>query len=75
MAAFEAMRGRNAALLANHGLIVGGPNVAGAFMIAEQIEFSAQVFYRAKCVGEPTLVPDAEINDLVASMASYGQGH
>lgn len=71
--AFEAMKDRYATLLANHGLIAGGKNIASAFNIAEEIEFCAEVFYRGKCVGEPAILPDEEINGMLESFAAYGQ--
>jgi len=71
--AFEAMKDRFATLLANHGLIAGGKNIASAFNVAEEIEFCAEVFYRSKCVGEPAILPDEEINGMLESFAAYGQ--
>lgn len=71
--AFAAMEGRYATLLANHGLIAGGKNLVYAFNVAEEIEFCAEVYYRAKCVGEPNIVPDDEIRAMLAAFATYGQ--
>jgi L-fuculose-phosphate aldolase len=70
---FEAMQDRYAALMANHGLIAGGKNIASAFTVAEEIEFCAEVFYRAKCVGEPVIVPDEEIYAMLKPFRAYGQ--
>ena len=71
--AFDAMQDRYAALLSNHGLVTGGKNLSSAFTVAEEIEFCAEVFYRAKCVGEPAIVPDKEIQSMLMSFAAYGQ--
>ena len=45
---FEAMKDRNAALMANHGLIAGGKDILNAFNIAEQIEGCAEVYVKAR---------------------------
>lgn len=70
---YEAMVDRNAALLANHGLIAGGKDIAAAFNTAEEIEFCAEVYYKAKCAGEPVIVPDDEIYGMLQGFAAYGQ--
>lgn len=59
--AFKAMKDRHAVLLANHGLLAVATNLPSAFNIAEEIEFCAEMYYRAKCVGEPIILPDAEM--------------
>ncbi len=64
-AAFAAMQDRKAVLLANHGLLAGGQDVANAFNIAEQIELSAEIYYRAKSIGEPVILPEEEMKVLV----------
>lgn len=59
--AFEAMRDRNAVLLANHGLLAVSTDLPNAFNIAEEIEFCAEIYYRTKCVGEPFILSDEEM--------------
>lgn len=59
--AFEAMRERNAVLLANHGLLAVSTDLPNAFNIAEEIEFCAEIYYRTKCVGEPFILSDEEM--------------
>lgn len=71
--AFEAMKDRFAALLANHGLLAGSTDLLNAFHIAEEIEFSAEVFYRAKSIGEPVIIPKKEMKVLVEKFRSYGR--
>ena len=58
-------------LLASHGVLAGGPNIGHAFALAQQIEFCADLYLRAKSVGKPTILSDAEIADVVASFANY----
>jgi len=59
--AFEAMKDRNAVLLANHGLLAVSKDLPNAFNIAEEIEFCAEIYYRSKCVGEPFILSDQEM--------------
>ncbi|MEH7885610.1 L-fuculose-phosphate aldolase [Bacillus sp. JJ1609] len=71
--AFEGMADRRAVLLANHGMIAGAHNIETAFTVAEEIEFSAQIFYQAKAIGEPTLLSEEEMQLLAKKFESYGQ--
>lgn len=63
----------NAVLLANHGLVTVGPNLATAFAVAEEIELVARIYYQAKCIGEPVILPDGEMSRVVEKFAGYGQ--
>lgn len=72
-AAFAAMRDRKAVLLANHGLLAGAHDVANAFAIAEQVELCAEIFYRAKSIGEPVILPEEEMKVLVEKFKRYSQ--
>lgn len=69
--AFEAMRERKAVLLANHGLLAGSHDLDDAFYIAEEIELCAEIYYRAKCIGNPVLIPDEEMERLVEKFKGY----
>lgn len=71
--AFEAMGNRKAVLLANHGLIAVGLNLREAFNVAEEIEFCAEIYYRAKCLGEPIILPDEEMKVILEKFKGYGQ--
>ncbi len=71
---FKAMEGRNAALMANHGLTAGGKDILNAFNIAEQIEGCAEVYVKARTIGTPVLLEDAEMEKMVDIFNnSYGQ--
>lgn len=69
----EAIGEHNAVLMANHGLLAVGPDLPSAFGVAEIIELMAQVYYQAKCIGEPQLLTDAEMDDVLKDFAHYGQ--
>lgn len=71
--AFRAMEDRKAVLLANHGLLAGAKDLKNAFNVAEEIEFCAEVYYRAKSIGEPVILDDAEMAHMDEKFKSYGQ--
>lgn len=63
----------NAVLLANHGLVTVGANLPTAFAAAEEIELVARIYYQAKCIGEPVILPADEMTRVIGKFASYGQ--
>ena len=62
-----------AVLLANHGLVTSGPNMAKAFNLAVNLEFVAEMQWRASCMGTPVVLSDAEMDIVMESFKSYGQ--
>ncbi|MEW8972947.1 MAG: class II aldolase/adducin family protein [Tissierellaceae bacterium] len=71
--AFKSMEDRMAVFLANHGLLVGGKDLPNAFNKVEEIEFCAEIYYRAKSIGEPIVLPDGEMKKMLGLFKSYGQ--
>ncbi len=71
--AFEGMRERFGVLLGNHGLLTGGADIDYAFSAAEELEFVCQVYYRAKCIGEPVILSESDMDAALGKFASYGQ--
>ena len=63
----------NACLLANHGLVAVGNNLATAFATAEEIELVARIYYQAKCIGTPVILPDEEMARVCGKFKTYGQ--
>ena len=73
-AAVEALEGRTAALLANHGTIAFGADLDAAVAATELLEWSATVYWRAAQIGTPRAL-DEEERQAVAEVAiarSYG---
>ena len=68
-----AIGAHNAVLLANHGLVTVGPNLATAFAVAEEIELVARIYYQAKCIGQPVILPEGEMSRVIEKFAVYGQ--
>lgn len=71
--AFEAMKDRYAVFLANHGLLVGAKDLPNAFSKAEEIEFCAEIYCRTKALGEPKVLCDDEVDNLLNLFKGYGQ--
>lgn len=71
--AIKAMENRKAVFLANHGLLAGAIDIKNAFNTAEEIEFCAEIYYRAKSIGEPILLDEKEMKNMLNKFKSYGQ--
>jgi len=65
--------GGRAALLANHGALALGADLAQAATAAELLEFLATVYHHALAVGEPNILPSAEIAVVGERHRRYGQ--
>ncbi|MCW7752514.1 class II aldolase/adducin family protein [Desulfobotulus sp. H1] len=65
------MVGGKALILANHGLVAIGTDLKEAFNIAEEIEFVAGVYLRAKAVGEPVILDEKAMGPVLTKFRSY----
>ncbi len=63
----------NACLMANHGLVTVGNSILPAFAVAEEIELVARLYYQAKCIGQPVILPESEMEIIVEKFKTYGQ--
>ena len=72
-AAYEYMKDRMAVLLANHGLVAGGSSILKAFQVAEEIEFCAEVYVKARSIGTPVLLSEEEMEHMLVRFQDYGQ--
>ena len=71
--AYKAMKDRYAVFLANHGLLTGALDLPNAFNIAEEIEHCAEIYYRAKSIGNPVILDDKEMVKMIKKFQTYGQ--
>lgn len=69
--ALNTMEDRYACLLGNHGLLACGNDIAYAFDVAQQIEFAAELYYRAKAVGQPVLLKEDQIDTVLETFKTY----
>jgi L-fuculose-phosphate aldolase len=72
-AAMQAMQGRKGCLLANHGLLVAGRDLAEAFALAVELEELCEQYWRACQLGDPVLLSATEMADVLKKFQSYGQ--
>lgn len=63
----------NAVLLANHGLIVCGKDIKSAYSLAGNMEYVAELQYRAMCIGSPVILDGAEMKNVMERFKTYGQ--
>lgn len=68
--AVEALQGRGAALIANHGMVAVGPNPDKALHITALVERSAQIVYGARALGAVVPLPD-DVDTGFASIYQY----
>ena len=71
--AIKALEGRNACLLANHGMIVVGPNLKKAMWLAVEVETLAAQYWRALQIREPNILSEAEIDRVIVKFKTHGQ--
>jgi L-fuculose-phosphate aldolase len=72
-AALKALHGRSACLLANHGMIVLGPNLKKAMWLAVEVETLAAQYWRALQIGKPNILTDAQVQTIIEKFKTYGQ--
>lgn len=70
--ALAALEGRNACLLANHGMIVVGASLARAMWLAVELETIARQYYYSLLLGGGVVLSDAEIEDTKTRLTGYG---
>jgi L-fuculose-phosphate aldolase len=71
--ALVALEGRRACLLANHGVAALGANVEEAFSAAEKLEALARMYWQALQAGEPVLLGEAEMAEVLEKFKTYGR--
>jgi L-fuculose-phosphate aldolase len=57
----EALEGRKAALMQNHGAVATGADLAQAVLNAIQLEWFASVYYHARLVGSPSILSEEQL--------------
>lgn len=69
----EAMAGRSAVLMQNHGAICYGSSLHSAYSRALYLEWVCKVWVLAKGIGDPHLLTSDELAVVAAKLGSYGQ--
>jgi L-fuculose-phosphate aldolase len=71
--ALIALKDRKACLLANHGMIAAGADLAETFKITVEVETLSELYLRALQVGQPVLLTADEFQAAQNRFASYGK--
>ncbi|QLQ26168.1 MAG: class II aldolase/adducin family protein [Dechloromonas sp.] len=72
-AAMAALEGRKGCLLANHGLLVAGRDLAEAFALAIELEDLCEQYWRTRQLGPPVLLTPGEMHAVLEKFRAYGQ--
>ena len=72
-AVVEALDGRYAALMANHGQVVVARSLEAALSIAEEVEEQAAVYWGTLAIGGPKLLGEDEMATVMDRFKTYGQ--
>jgi L-fuculose-phosphate aldolase len=69
----RALEGRTACLLANHGIVCFGDSLERALWRAEEVESLARQYLLALSVGDPVMLDDAQMDEVIDLFRSYGR--
>jgi L-fuculose-phosphate aldolase len=69
----KAMEGRFGAILQNHGATTYGDSLAKAYTRSVYLEWVCRMYYQAKLLGQPNILPDDEIARVAEKLTTYGQ--
>ncbi len=67
----EALRHRNACLLANHGQVALAGTISGALELAMEVELLARCYCQALSIGEPALLTEREMDGVLERFRGY----
>lgn len=73
--ALEALRDRNACLLANHGMIALGRDLKHALAVTVQIEMLCEQYFHILQIGQPYLLSPEQMQAVHEQFKGYGQRH
>jgi len=70
----EALKGRNAALMQNHGSVAYGPTMDQAIHNLEVLEWLAELYWRASSMGTPHVLTDKDFEAIIMAAIEHGYG-
>jgi hypothetical protein len=73
--ALEALQGRLACLLGQHGQIALGTSLASALWLAVEVETLSRMYVQALVLGEPPVLPEEEMARVMEQMRRMSYGH
>jgi L-fuculose-phosphate aldolase len=71
-AVLEAIDGMAGCLMANHGMVVGGPSLSRAVWLAHELEALAHQYFHVLQIGGGHLLSEAELAETAKGFAGYG---
>lgn len=69
----QAMQGRDACLMANHGAIAAAKTLEGALELANEVETLAEQFFKVLAIGPPHYLLRSEMSEVLEKFQTYGQ--
>lgn len=72
-AALDALDGRKACLLANHGMIAVGRDLDDALAVTVEVETLSEQYWRALQAGGPVLLTKQEMTEAIEQFKGYGR--
>jgi len=69
----NALAGRKACLIANHGLVTIGESLEEALQISEEIEHLCHLYIEAKKIGDPNLLTQKEMTEVIERFQTYSR--
>src|SRR5471032_2191056 len=70
----EALKGRNAAMMRNHGSIAYGNKMSEAIERLELLEWLAELYWRASSMGTPSVLTDKDFEAIITAAIERGYG-
>jgi L-fuculose-phosphate aldolase len=70
----DALEGRTAALMANHGAVTHGGDVEAAVRATELLEWAASVYWHARAIGTPRVLDEERQRAVVEAAVARGYG-
>jgi L-fuculose-phosphate aldolase len=70
----DALEGRTAALMANHGMIAIGPDLDAAVANALLLEWAAELYWRAAAIGRPRTLDAGQAQDFSDAVSARNYG-
>src|SRR5579863_1340696 len=70
----EALKGRNAAMMQNHGSIAYGSKMSEAIERLELLEWLAELYWRASSMGTPRVLTDKDFEAIITAAIERGYG-
>ncbi|MGO8870085.1 MAG: class II aldolase/adducin family protein [Acidimicrobiales bacterium] len=70
----NALKGRNAAMMQNHGSVAYGSKMSEAIERLELLEWLAELYWRASSLGTPRVLTDKDFEAIIVSAMERGYG-